>query len=295
MTVIITAAQRATEPHGARIVIVGPNGVGKTSLARGLDPDSVLFLDVENGGLAVADHPMAHIRVQSWLEIKDVIVRVVGPNRSFAPQESFSREHFEKAGGWLPGIENYQTIFLDTITAASRICLHWAAQQPESFSDRSGRLDQRSAYGLLAREFLLSLRHLQSARSKNVVLTGALETVTDDYGRTEHKLQAEGRRVPAEIGGIVDEVITMNFVDFGDGKPVRAFVCTSPNPWNFPAKDRSGKLDQLEAPNLDAVIRKILSRSPHPLANHGASAGAAESLSPSPPATKAPSEKETAK
>ena len=77
---------------------------------------------------------------------------------------------------------------------------------------------------------LLALHHLQSARGLNIILIGALETVTDDYGRVEHQLQAEGQRVPREIHGIVDIVMTMNWIDFGDGKPMRAFVCTSPNP-----------------------------------------------------------------
>ena len=88
--------------------------------------------------------------------------------------------------------------------------------------------------------------------------TGALETVTDDYGRTVHQLQAEGQRIGREIPGIVDLVITMNSIDFGDGKPVRAFVCTSPNPWGYPAKDRSGSLDQVEPPDLGKLIAKIL-------------------------------------
>ena len=62
----------------------------------------------------------------------------------------------------------------------------------------------------------------------------------------------EGQRVGREIGGIVDIVITMQAIDFGDGKPIRAFVCTSPNPWGYPAKDRSGKLEQIEKPDLGA-------------------------------------------
>jgi hypothetical protein len=45
---------------------------------------------------------------------------------------------------------------------------------------------------------------------------------------------------------------------------VRGFVCTSPNPWGYPAKDRSGKLDQLEPPDLRTLIAKILP----PRANH---------------------------
>jgi hypothetical protein len=49
----------------------------------------------------------------------------------------------------------------------------------------------------------------------------------------------------------------MAAIDFGDRKPARAFVCTSPNPWAYPAKDRSGRLDQIEPPNLGALIEKL--------------------------------------
>jgi hypothetical protein len=67
-------------------------------------------------------------------------------------------------------------------------------------------------------------------------------------------------------------MITMQFIDFGDGVPVRAFICTSPNPWGYPAKDRSGKLDQIEPPDLGALITKILP----PPANHVGDAGVAQ-------------------
>ena len=117
--------------------------------------------------------------------------------------------------------------------------------------------------------FGVNHHHLQSARRLNVVLIGALESVTDDFGRIEHKLQAEGQRVPREIAGIVDIVATMNWVEFNDGKPARrALVCTSPNPWHYPAKDRSGKLEMLEPPDLGALIRKVVP----PRASHSAAA-----------------------
>jgi hypothetical protein len=62
------------------------------------------------------------------------------------------------------------------------------------------------------------------------------------------------------LPGIVDEIITMQFIDFGDGMPVRAFVCTSPNPWGYPAKDRSGRLKQLEEPHLGKLIEKLTAK-----------------------------------
>ena len=50
----------------------------------------------------------------------------------------------------------------------------------------------------------------------------------------------------------------MSLVDFGDDKPpTRGFICTTPNPWQFPAGDRSGKLEQIEEPDLGKLITKL--------------------------------------
>ena len=58
-----------------------------------------------------------------------------------------------------------------------------------------------------------------------------LLNVIDDFNRAEFQLQMEGGKAGRELPGIVDQIITMNFVDFGDGAPIRAFVCTAPNRW----------------------------------------------------------------
>jgi len=56
-------------------------------------------------------------------------------------------------------------------------------------------------------------------------------------------------------------MITMQFVPFEDGAtdPVRAFVCRQPNPFGYPAKDRSGRLELFEKPDLGALIEKVTS------------------------------------
>jgi len=100
MTVpIISPEQRLAEPRGARVLIVGPFGVGKTSLLRTLDPATTLFVDAENGSLAIEDVPVPHVRPQTWPELRHLFVRIAGPNRSFQPQEPYSQAHFDQCGG----------------------------------------------------------------------------------------------------------------------------------------------------------------------------------------------------
>jgi AAA domain len=102
------------------------------------------------------------------------------------------------------------------------------------------------------------LHQLQHARERNVIFVGVLERFFDELNRTELQLQMEGSRTSRELPAIVDQIITMAWVDFGDKKLARAFVCTNPNPWGYPAKDRSGRLDQIEKPHLGELISKLM-------------------------------------
>jgi hypothetical protein len=253
----ITADERLAEKRGAKILIVGPTGVGKTSLLRTLLSSTALFVDIEAGDLAVQDLRVDTIRVDNWAAARDLACRIGGPNPSFPADACYSEAHYTACGGALENLERYQTIFVDSITDLSRLSLRHAEQQPEAFTAR-GVKDLRSAYGLHAREMLMMLRQLQHARGKNVIFVGILEKATDDFGHTELRLQMEGLKTSRELPGVVDEIVTMNWVDFGDGKPVRAFVCTQPNQWGYPAKDRSGRLEQIEKPHLGELLEKLV-------------------------------------
>jgi hypothetical protein len=102
------------------------------------------------------------------------------------------------------------------------------------------------------------LNQLQHARGRTVVLVAVLEKVVDDFNSATWQPQIEGSKTGRELPAIIDQIITMNWIAFnGDRQPSRAFVCTSPNPWGFPAKDRSGRLEQFEPPNLGALLEKL--------------------------------------
>src|SRR5262249_17792959 len=98
---------------------------------------------------------------------------------------------------------------------------------------------------------------LQHARGKSVIFVCILEQILNEYQRAEWSIQIEGQKTARELPGIVDQIITMNFVDFGDGQPpVRAFVCAAPNPWRYPAGDRPGKLEMTEKPHQGHLLAK---------------------------------------
>jgi len=255
---IISADQRLAEQRGVKALIVGPTGVGKTSLLRTLLATTTLFVDIEAGDLSVQDVPVDTIRVDSWSAARDLACRIGGPNPSFPPTVCYSQAHYEAIGGALANVDKYDTVFVDSITAASRLSFRYAEQQPEAFSERSGKKDARAAYGLTAREMIAWLHQLQHARKMNVIFVGILEKAIDDFNVTTWQLQMEGSKTSRELPGIVDEIITMQWIDFGDAKPVRAFVCTQPNPWGYPAKDRSGRLEQIEEPHLGKLIQKLV-------------------------------------
>jgi hypothetical protein len=162
-------------------------------------------------------------------------------------------------------MSRYRTIFADSITDLTRLAMTYSKQQPEAFSEKTGKPDIRGAYGLLGREVIKLLKHLQHAPGKNVIFVGVLEPVKDDFGRETWEPQMEGGKVGRELPGIVDQVVTMGFFDHDEqgwhhapGKGAhRAFVCKSPNPWGLPAKDRGGNLDLIEEPHLGKLIDKI--------------------------------------
>ena len=258
---IITADERLNERSGAKILIVGPSGVGKTSLLRTMSTTmlaSTLFVDVEAGDIAVSDLPVASVRPRTWVECRDLACVLGGFNPALPANVAYSEAHFNEVmkNNELAQLTGYQILFVDSLTAAGRLCFTWAEQQPEAFTDR-GRKDLRAVYGLHARSMLGWLNQLQHARVRTVVFVAVLEKSIDDLNVATWQPQMEGAKTGRELPAIVDEIITMTWVDFGDRKPVRAFVCTNPNPWGYPAKDRSGRLEQFEPPNLGALIEKL--------------------------------------
>jgi len=257
---IISADQRLKEKRGIKGCIFGVWGVGKTSLLWTLPAERTLFFDLEAGDLAVESWPGDSIRPKTWAECRDFAVFIGGLNPALNEDQPYSQAHYEAVCDRFGNPENldkYETIFIDSITVAGRLCFQWCKSQPQAISERTGKLDLRGAYGLHGQEMINWLTHLQHTRNKNVWFIGILEEKTDDYGRKYWQPQIEGSKTGLELPGIVDQVITMAVMNDESGGQFRAFVCHTLNPYCYPAKDRSGRLNQLEEPHLGKLVAKI--------------------------------------
>jgi hypothetical protein len=267
---IVTADERLARPSKINIALFGPSGVGKTFQARTLDPATTLFVDLEAGTLALQEwrgdvldirQAATDAALDPWEVARGIACLLCGPDPSDfngpysrAAYDAYAQRIIDPAA-----LAKYHTIFVDSITVASRMAFAWAKRQPESISEKTGKLDTRGAYGLLGQEMVKWLTMLQHIPGKSIVVVGILDKQVDDLGRVSFDPQIEGSKAARELPGIFDQVLTLANFSTDDGRRYRAFVTQQDNPHKYPAKDRSGRLDALEPPDLGALIRKIQS------------------------------------
>jgi hypothetical protein len=267
---IVTADERlATANAKTTVAIFGPAGAGKTSLARSLPPAETVVIDLEAGMKSLQGWGGDSIPVRSFQDAADIACLIGGIDPAADAQGFFSAAHHQHVVAESPDlaqmIATKRYVFVDSITDLTRQAMAWAKTRPEAFSERTGKPDTRGAYGLLARETISLLKHLQHAPGRTVIFVGILERVVDEFGRETFQPQMEGGKAARELPGIVDQVMTLSLFD-PDGESwrhnpasgsARRLVCRSGNPWGLPAKDRSGHLDPTEPPDLMAVLAKV--------------------------------------
>jgi hypothetical protein len=280
---ITTADERLSAPSNIKAAIVGTSGAGKTTLARSLNPADTLFMDGEAGTLALGSwrgstldmlKMAAALGIPAWEVARALACIAAGPDHSdyeltaqgMVPGPYSPEAHASYVAAIGPRDEllaNVRTIYVDSITVASRWAYAWCARQPEALSEKTGKKDTRGVYGLLGKEMVRWLTRLQHAPF-NVMVVGILDRHEDEMHRVTYSPQIEGGKAGRELPGIFDQVMTLTRFNVVDGTlqhaqldgTERGLVCTA-NPWGLPGKDRSGCLSTVERPDLSALLAKM--------------------------------------
>lgn len=271
-----TAQDRLLRIKKINALICGVPGIGKTFAARTLDAPTTLFIDCEAGTMSLENtkdlqawqgttmNMMAisqEMQLHPWVVCRGIASLLLGPDPADAGgpygQSSYDQYVQHLAGGNADIFAAFQTIFADSLTVVSRWAFDWACKQPECVSEKTGNLDKRGAYGLMATELIAWVTVLQH-QPKNIIMSCVLQEKEDDFKRTFWQLCLEGQQSKDKIPAIFDIMMTLAWVDFGEehGKQ-RVFVTQEGNDLGFPAKDRSGLLEAYEAPDLGLIINKI--------------------------------------
>lgn len=140
----------------------------------------------------------------------------------------------------------FDSVALDSISEIAEVVLS---------TEKKKSKDPRQAYGALQEIIGDLIRGFRDIQGKHVYFSAKLEKQQDEMGRVLYSPSMPGNKTGQQLPYFFDEVLALRIEKDAEGKTSRALMCDSDGLWT--AKDRSGKLDAWESPNLGEIITKI--------------------------------------
>jgi phage nucleotide-binding protein len=207
---------------GVDILVYGAAGAGKTSLIPTLP--APIILSAEGGLLSISGAALPYIEISNM-------------------------ETLREAWDWLAHsaeAQQYQSVALDSISEIAEVVL---------VAEKKAAKDPRQAYGAMQEAMTDIIRAFRDLPGRNVYMSAKLEKQQDEMGRVLYSPSMPGNKTGQSLPYFFDEVLALRVEKDSEGVPQRALMCHSDGVWQ--AKDRSGRLDTWETPDLGALINKI--------------------------------------
>jgi phage nucleotide-binding protein len=208
--------------NGVKLLVYGQAGAGKTSLAPTL-PNPIV-LSAEGGLLSIQDAELPYIEITTMAELQEAY--------------KWLAESAEAA--------QFESVAIDSISEIAEVCLNY---------EKKVNKDPRAAYGAMQEQMADIIRVFRDLPAKHVLMTAKLEKTQDEMGRILYAPSMPGNKTGQSLPYFFDEVLALRVEKDADGFAQRALMCDSDGLWL--AKDRSGKLESWEAPDLSMIIAKI--------------------------------------
>ena len=221
MPIKLTSTKAESSKRYANMIVYGESGIGKTTLASTLN--DLVIISAEDGLLSLADYDIPTIDVRTFKEFQEAY--------------SFLKKDAHK----------FRTVFIDSISEIAQTLL---------LAYKSEERDVRQAYQKMADDVIKEVRKYK-ALPLNVIFTAKLARIEDSYsGKTNFGPSFPGQVLNREMPYQLDLVLAMRFLKH-KGVQHRVIQTEADLQWN--AKDRSGKLQKFEKPNLATIISKAIS------------------------------------
>lgn len=209
--------------NGLKVCVYGQAASGKTTLI-GTAPDPII-ISAESGLLSLSGLSLPYIEVNT---IDDI-------------HEAYKWATHSKEAA------QYQTIALDSISECAEMVLA---------AEKKANKDARMAYGNMAEQVIDLVKAFRDISGKNVYFSAKIERAQDETGRMIWGPSMPGTKLSQQLPYLFDEVFALRVERNAEGEVERA-IQTGPDQ-SYVAKDRSGKLDAYEAPDLSHIINKII-------------------------------------
>jgi phage nucleotide-binding protein len=199
----------------------GQAGSGKTSLIPTL-PTPVI-LSAEGGLLSISGHDIPFIKIGGMDDLREAYKWLTDSDES----------------------KQFESVAIDSISEVAEVCLG---------AEKAIAKDPRQAYGEMQTTMAEVIRTFRDL-DKHVLMTAKLEKSQDEMGRILYAPSMPGNKTGQALPYYFDIVAALRVEKDDEGLTQRALMLESDGIWQ--AKDRSGKLDVWEAPDLAAIIKKI--------------------------------------
>lgn len=197
-------------------------GAGKTTLCATLPQPIVL--SAEGGLLSLQHEDLPYIEIKSMSDLMEAY--------EWATTSAEAKD--------------YQSIALDSISEIAEVCLNYEKKQTK---------DPRQAYGAMQEQMADIIRGFRDIDGKNIYFSAKCEKSQDQEGSILYSPSMPGNKTGQSLPYFFDEVLALRVEKDAEGNTQRALMCDSDGLWQ--AKDRSGRLDPWEAPDLGDLIKKI--------------------------------------